>query len=95
MKKVLLPRCGGKTTELIKESAQTGCYIVCANKKEACRISSIAKETGFNILFPLTFNEFIKKMYYGKNIKGFLIDNADILLQSLTEIPIVSITMSI
>ena len=83
-----------KTTKLIKESAGTGDYIVCFNSKEAIRIKTKAQKMRLDIPLPITYDEFLHRRYCGKNIKGFLIDNVDLLLQSLTQVPINSITIN-
>lgn len=94
MKTHIIPRGKGKTTKLIKKSAETGDYIVCHSLDEANRIQAEAQEMGLQIPLPITYNEFLKKLYYGKVISGFLIDNADVFLQSLSNVPINSITVS-
>ena len=72
----------GKTTDLIKLSAEKGYYIVCKGRDESQRIASQAIEMGLSIPLPITFNEFLCSDY-GYCVKGFLIDNADILLSHL------------
>lgn len=94
MKTHIIPRGKGKTTELIKKSAETGDYIVCHRLDESNRIQAEAQEMGLQIPLPITYDEFLKKRYYGKGISGFLIDNADMFLQSLSNVPINSITVS-
>ena len=86
MQTLIIPRGKGKTLELIKRSAITKEYIVCINSMEVKNIENIAKELDLNIPKPITFSDFRDKKYYGKEIKGFLIDNADLFLQSLTNI---------
>ena len=54
----------------------------------------LAKEMGLNINFPLSFSEFIKNEYYAKGIKKIHIDNADMLLQKLTNVKIATISMN-
>jgi hypothetical protein len=94
MEKIIIPRGMGKTYQLIKRASKSGDYIVCHNQHEASRIQSIALSLGFKINFPITYHEFIEKQYEGKNISGFLIDNVELLLESLTNVPIHTITMS-
>lgn len=93
MKKIILGEYAGKTKQLIEMSSKDWLYIVCMDDKEVERISSFANELGLDIPFPITFNEFKNSFYYGKHIKGFLIDNADMLLKTLTRVPIKAITM--
>lgn len=94
MKTLIIPRGKGKTTELIKKSAEFGYYIVCQRLAEANRIQAEAQDMGLQIPLPITYDEFLKKKYYEKGISGFLIDNVDIFLQSLSNVPIYYITVS-
>lgn len=79
-------RCSGKTATLIKKSAETGAYILVANKCQACAVYKQAKETGYNIPFPVTISEittgrkYIDVSYMKK--RGVLIDE----LQSVLDI---------
>lgn len=79
-------RRSGKTATLIKKSAETGAYIVVANKNQACSVYRQAKEMGYNIPFPVTISEittgrkYIDVSYMKK--RGVLIDE----LQSVLDI---------
>jgi len=85
----------GKTTKLIQESAKSGYYIVCMSTKEVSEVHMMALKMRLNIPFPLTFDEFIAGNFYGKGIKGFLIDDADLLLNRMGRgVPIVSVSMT-
>lgn len=84
----------GKTTELIKLSAETGHYIVTLNNLTANDILNKAKKMNLTIPNPLTYHEFINCSYYGKNINGFLIDDAEMLLQGMSSYKIHTITMT-
>lgn len=64
------------------------------DQDEASRIAGMANEMGCNIPFPITFREFIDKRYHSKNIKGFLIDNVEYLIQSMTTVPVLGISIS-
>ncbi len=94
MKTYIIPRGKGKTIKLIKKSSETGDCIVCCSIEEASKIHLKSLDMRLNIQFPITYNEFIKKHYYGSRISGFLIDNADMLLQSLSNVPINIITVN-
>ena len=94
MRTLIIPKGKGKTTRLIKKSAVTGDYIVCFDYDEAVRIQMEAQKMGLKIPLPITFKDFLEKRYYGNNIPGFLIDNIDIILESLSYVPIDSITVS-
>lgn len=93
MEKIIMQRGYGKTTQLIKKSAKSGNYIVCHSLDEAIRIQSEAKKMGLDIPLPIAYEEFIEKRYHGKNISGFLIDNIEMFLQHLSDVPIRAITM--
>ncbi len=83
MEKIIMVKGAGKTRELLKRSSENGFYIVCSSKNEAEKISRIAQERGLKIPFPITHDEFKAQRFCGRGIKGFLIDNADMLLQSM------------
>ena len=91
---VIRKRRFGKTTELIKKAAETKGYIVCINLNECSRVFAVSKEMGLDINFPISFDEFLSKKYHGQGIKNFLIDNADMLLQELSSVPISCISMT-
>ena len=85
----------GKTTQLIKNSAKTGDYIVCHGLDEAHRIHYEAKQMGLAIPLPITHREFIEKRYIGRNISGFLIDNIEMFIQSFSDVPVNAITIDL
>lgn len=93
MRKIIASQGMGKTTELIKSSAENGYYIVCHQKHECQRISKQAERMGLNIPFPITFSEFVDKDYHSPGIKGFLIDNVDMLIEYISLVPVAAITM--
>jgi hypothetical protein len=96
MEKIIMKKGYGKTYQLIKKSSITGDYIVCHTMKEAHRIQMEAQALGFKIPLPLSYDEFLNKKYYGKNISGFLIDNVELLLEQLSNrVPVLAITLSI
>ena len=94
MEKIILERGEGKTTELIKKSAEAGHYIVCFSIDEASRISAEARSMDLEIPLPITYREFIEGRYSSRNIKGFLIDNADLLIEFISQVPVTAITMT-
>ena len=82
MKIIAKPRQQGKTTEMIKISAEKNIYIACLNQREAQRIFSQAKYMGLKIPYPVTFDNLLDREYFaGSMIKDVLIDNADRLLE--------------
>ena len=95
MKIIIKPRGMGKTTELIK-LATNGRYklIVCHNHNEAQKIFQQARKMKLKIPLPISYQEFLDKQYYGKNIESFLIDNVDMFLTYLTSVPIEAISFN-
>ena len=81
MKAIIKERNEGKTLELIKIAAEQGLYIIVRNQEMAYYTKELAEKKGFQILFPITYSEFDRKAYYGKNIKGFLFDDLDNYIQ--------------
>lgn len=88
MKVIIGERATGKTTELIKEAADTGYYIVCNSPRDCYRIQDQAKQMGLNIPFPITHQEFVDQRFYGKGVKGVLIDDVERLLQTIGNLKI-------
>lgn len=84
----------GKTFELIKMASENNLYIVARDIKAVDYIINLAKKHNFFIPYPLTYNEFFNRKYYGKQIKGFLIDDAEVFLQYLTTVPIEAISLT-
>ena len=48
---------------------------------------------GLDIPLPITYADFVEKRYHGRNISGFLIDNLEMFLQYLSNVPVNAITM--
>jgi hypothetical protein len=93
MEKIIMQKGYGKTTQLIKKSAKSGDYIVCHRLPEANRIQYEAQQMGLDIPLPITYAEFVEKRYSGRNISGFLIDNLEMFLQYLSNVPVNAVTM--
>lgn len=93
MKKIISQAGGGKTTELIRMSGETQNYIVCMNQKECSRISAIAHEMNIKIPFPISYDEFINRDYYGQGVKGVLIDNIEYFINRISDVPVNAITL--
>lgn len=74
----------GKSTWLLHESARTMQYIVCSHHAVATSLVRAAQNLGLDIPFPLTYEDFLQHRYYGKGIKGFLIDDAESLFQHIS-----------
>ena len=94
MEIIIKNRNEGKTSQLISLADNYNGYIVCADRDFVQHIMKIAKTTGKNINMPITFDEFVRKQYYGAGVDKFYIDNADLLLQYLTAVRIEAITLT-
>lgn len=94
MKIVVRRRGSGKTTELIKECAAKGGYIVCHNDQAARHIQRLARKMNLSIPFPLTFEEFTGGHYYSAGVRRVYIDNLELCIKNVSRVPIETITMS-
>jgi hypothetical protein len=93
MKVIISPRRSGRTTKMIQESHLGGATIVCMNTDTARDIAELAKTNGYVIPEPISFSELLKRNPHKKHV-GFLIDNADMLLQKIAgPTPINTITL--
>jgi hypothetical protein len=90
MNLIIRPARGGKTVELVKLSAETGKYIVCANMSQVDNIQRIANWLGVKIPFPIMADELPIKGH----IDSVLIDNADELLERLIGRPVIAATIT-
>ena len=102
MKKIIGGRGTGKSTELIRRSADTGKYIVVPTKRRANHLFKQAKDMGINIPYPVTWDEIKREMdgkefyhrQYGTLSLGILIDDVEDLLRYIfVGIPIEGITL--
>jgi len=91
LKFIIKPKGGGKTTKLIEMSIETKSVIVVKNKYRERYIQALALSKNLKIR-TLTFEKFLMRQYCNKDIKGFLIDNVDELLQGITRYPVIAVT---
>ena len=84
-----MPRASGKTTMLIKESAETGKPIIVANNMRVNDLAQQAEEMGLRIPEPVSVSRWITNDYCGGESRilkkaresgGFLIDDLDCVL---------------
>ena len=110
MKIVTLPPGKGKTTKLIEIchdlNQPTGrredgpldrkgsCYMVVPMVKDANIVAELAVKMGKRVPYPLTFSEFLNHKYYHPSIKALVVDNVDLLLSWLSDIPVVAISVT-
>jgi hypothetical protein len=85
-------RRGGKTTELIRRSAETGAYIVCTDHRRAWQVKQEAEAMGLHIQFPLTSLEWQRGSYYPPGIPGLLFDDLDRIIAGMTTVPVLAAT---
>lgn len=89
-------RGAGKTEKVIRESYEKGLIIVCQNQTEAHNIFEQAKKLGLNIPEPLSVNLFKNNKFFDPKIfrEGVIVENADVILESLLSVPVETITLS-
>ncbi|EMW5424194.1 replicase [Enterococcus faecalis] len=99
MKIIARDRGTGKTTELVKESARTGQYILAANKGHVQSIEQIAKKAGVTIPYPVTVDEIVSmdRFTCASSIQrdGLLVDEAIMVLSKLIGLKITGVTISL
>ena len=94
MEIIVRGRMGGKTVEAIKIAARNNYTLVCYSVNEVKRVQKIAEDLGVKIPQPIMFGDFINHGPQTRGIKGFIIDNADMLLERMAGgKPIRAITM--
>ena len=95
MNKIIKGRRQGKTTELIRHSAETRTYILVANRQRVEQVFKQAQSMGFNIPYPVTVEEYMRSGFRGSFINSILIDDADdVLSQVFSNVRIETITLS-
>lgn len=96
MDKIIGKRGFGKTTHLIRKCAESGDTIISMNNNNIYLIQRQAEFMELKIPRPITYKEFLNGDYVfrGENISGFLIDNIEVFLNSISKkIPVNAITM--
>ena len=92
MQIILGGRRSGKTAELIKRSAESGTYILVSDHARASQIADQARVMGYDILFPVTMDEYYRSYgFAGSSIRrdGVYIDDVeDVLRRIFSEIEI-------
>lgn len=92
MKKIIKNRGDGKTTDLVKLSAEKQIPIIVHTNGNINYIKNIARELGLNIPNPIHISslDFEKGMSFNE----VLVDEADLVLQELLSFKINTLTMS-
>lgn len=81
----------GKTTELIKRSAETNTYILTVNRERALMLSRAAQDLKLDIPFPITVNEVPLR---GSFIRKVLIDDVEDVLRKFIGLEIEAMSTS-
>ena len=89
MKFIIKPECKGKTTDLIKIAYDNNAYMIVPTKNHATQVFHYARKIGYDILFPISVEEILKKQYFGKRIKAFVIDDIERFIKEI--IPVVPV----
>ncbi len=78
-------RQSGRSTALIRKSAETGIYILVANRKRAEHLALLARDLGYNIPFPVTLQDYLRCRFAGSCIRreGIFIDDVDDVVEEL------------
>ena len=86
----------GKTTKMLEWTNNQKGYnlIVCSDLREVQRLWKIILEKKYDLPQPITFNDFIKRNYCGRNIKNIVIDNVDLLLKTMCTTKLGCITLT-
>lgn len=89
-------RAEGKTTELIKRSIEENAYIIVINRGRALAVKKLADKLGYRqLLFPVTFQEYMSNKMRGSYVRNVLIDDADDLIKLIfSSVNVLAITMS-
>lgn len=92
MKIIITKKGEGKTTKLLEMCKEHGYTIVTRNTHTVYALCEFLKPSDPK---PITYLQFITGEYQNKDIKGFLIDDADQLLQMIVEgVEIEAITLT-
>ena len=95
VKVFLKKRREGKTTELVKMSAETQTYILTLNRIRVEEIVKTANKLGLLIPYPITLEEYYSTKFRGSYIREILIDDADDILREIFNVvKINAITMT-
>lgn len=92
---ILGSRRSGKTTALIEKAATDNLYILTGTKQQARYIFDQAKRLGYDIPFPVTWEDFQRTRFNGSFIQkdGMLIDELEhVLCRAFNNIPIHAVT---
>ncbi|KAF1295170.1 hypothetical protein BAU15_05305 [Enterococcus sp. JM4C] len=97
MKIISGARRSGKTAQLIKESAETGRYILVRSTSEVDSLVRLARELNVSMPYPVTISEVTNGKTKGSSMEreGILVDNAMNVLQELLQVKIMGATVEL
>lgn len=96
MKVIYDKRLSGKTTKLIQECAKDGYSLIVEPNKGMCDATfGLAKQLGYEIPYPISFEAFLRGEFQGKHIDHFYIDELQMCLARLCKgVPIKTVTVT-
>jgi len=94
MRVIALRRREGKTTKLIEAADNYNGYLVVCHRAEVRRVMLEAQKLGKKINQPITFDDFVNKRYHLLGVKKFHIDNLDLLVRYISQVPIETISIN-
>jgi hypothetical protein len=89
MLKLIAPIGSGRTTWVLKQSAETGYPIVCSSYARVMHLIFTAYDQGIKIPNPIHYSDL-----KGANIQKVIVDNAETMLQVLLKQDIYALTMN-
>lgn len=94
MEIIYKPRRGGKTTEIIKRCAEQGGVILVPTRMMADMLIMMAADMGLEIPMPITAFDFKHDRHLARGIEKLHIDNAELVLQAMSKVPIKTISLT-
>jgi hypothetical protein len=94
-KLIIDDRQTGRSTKLIKEcSKYRYAIIVCPTHIRAKILFDYAKDIGYPIPLPISFEEFVEGRFFGRNIDAFFFDDLDESIRQMAHcVPVKGIVM--
>ena len=82
---IISERQNGKTTNLVKRSAETGAIIVVPNHVMMKSVELVAHELGLKIPTPITVTEYIRRLAFGGmgKTQKYLVDELQMVLEAM------------
>ena len=87
-------RQSGKTNDMLLRAHGTKNLIVCMGLAEVQRLKALILDLEVDVLTPITYGMLCERQFPAEEVEGIYIDNAELILQSMSRHPIKLITMS-